>query len=287
MKIIGQGFRGVVVADGPDTVKKFYTSERLWRQERVKLEFVSVLQKKGLDIGCRIPNIVDSAQGEPQRIEDTTYRFWNRMELVPGVPISKNYPTKSLEALGRSLGTVLHRLHYETRRYTSRWVSRFGTKDELWEHLFVEKAGRTLKEESDSKILRYVTVAAEYLKDRETSVRSQRTLSHGDLNTNNILADKRNAIEGLVDWDGFGLTHPTISLYQLATIPNLWRHVRKQYTELGGAILDDILYAAAVIHLAWAPLACREHGVSLDESETRENLEDVYAHFMSHRSVTR
>ncbi len=286
MKIIGRGFRGIVVADGPGIVKKFYASEHLWQQERAKLAFIFVLRKEGLDIGCRIPGVVSSARCEPQKIEGTTYHFWNRMELIPGVPISRDYQTKSLEALGKNLGTVLYRMHHETRPYTSRWVSRFGTKDELWEHLFAEKADRVLEESSDRKVLRYVTAAAKYLKDREASLRSQRTLSHGDLSTNNILADEQNAIEGLADWDGFGFTHPTISLYQLATTPNLWRHVREQYTELGGAVLDDILYAVAVIHLAWTPLACRERGLRLDEDDVRTGLEHAYGRFVAHRSMT-
>jgi hypothetical protein len=77
--------------------------------------------------------------------------------------------------------------------------------------------------------------------------------------------------------------HPTLSLYQLATHPSLWRHIKKQYEKLGGKIMEDILYAAATIHLAWAPLICQELGLELDDDETREGLEKMYACFSTHK----
>lgn len=95
-----------------------------------------------------------------------------------------------------------------------------------------------------------------------------------------VLVDEQNHITGIVDWVTFGLTHPGLTLYQLAARPHIWEPFQKQYTNLGGTIQDDILYAAALIHVAWsitvwAPLvAGTEH--ELDVDETLQRFHSIY-----------
>lgn len=282
MKILGKGHNGIVVADGDDAVKKFYTAEKEWEREKTHLQFLLEIQKRGFDIGCRIPRVFKSIEDHEWKIQGNVYGFCNTMERIHGVPAHishKKADGVDIKILGVNLGTLLFSMHTQSQPFISDWTRDFGEKDGLLLHIFNDKAGKVLKEETDKDIKKCVKGALTYLGEKKALFDSERTLSHLDLNLTNILVDAKGTIEGLVDWGSFGFTHPTISLYSLATQSDLWSHIKKQYEQLGGVIADDLLYAAATIHLAWAPLICRELKLELDDHENREKFEEMYVCF--------
>ncbi len=282
MNILGQGLQGIVVASADGSVKKFYRSKKEWEQEKANLEFLAAIQKQGFDIECKIPEVIGPAIEGKWKINDKTYGYCNKMGLIPGVPANISFATKDLEVLGNNLGTVLFAMHTQSKKYIPQWASNSDKKDSLLTHILKDKVERVISEEADESVKRCVKKAANYLRDREALLISRRALSHLDLNLTNVLVSKQNRIEGLVDWGSFELGNPTLSLYQLATTPTLWTHVKKQYEEQGGTIMDDVLYAAATIHLAWAPLKLKEFGklgLELGKDATRERFEEMYAEF--------
>jgi hypothetical protein len=56
-------------------------------------------------------------------------------------------------------------------------------------------------------------------------------------------------------------------------------YLKKRYDQLGGYIEGGITYAAATIHLTWAPIICHELNLPLDREETQGRLEEVYSMF--------
>ena len=281
--ILGQGFGGVVVADTPTSVKKFYVSEQWWEHEKKHLGFLAEIQRQGFGIGCTIPKLIESADKRTWEVDGKTYRYCNTMELIPGVTAWSEFKGKNLETLGTNLGTVLANMHVRSASYIPQWKAEFGDEDTLLTHIFKDKAAQVLQKGTDATAKSQVKDVLEYLEKRKDLLVSERTLSHLDLNLNNILVTKDNAVEGLVDWGDFGLTHPSLSLYQLATKPALWQHIKQHYEKSGGTIRSDIVYAAATIHLAWVPVIWKEHHFELDEDETHERLQEVYRSFATNK----
>jgi hypothetical protein len=283
MGILGWGHKGVVVADTPNSVKKFYKTKEEWEKENTRLKFLSEIQKQGFDIGCIIPKLLNSASGDEWEIDGKTYNYCNTMERIHGVQAKVNLTDENLKTVGTNLGTVLYVLHTKSKAYMPQWIDKFGEKDELLTEILEDKVPKVLKEGLDKTAKEYVKKAASYLEQQRTLLKSERTLSHLDLNLPNVLINKGGIVEGLVDWGDFGLTHPSLSLYQQATNPKLWAYIQAQYEKLGGKIREDIVYAASVTHLAWAPIICKEMGQALDEYETRERLKEVYSYFVARK----
>jgi len=283
MNILGKGFGGVVVADTPTSVRKFYGTEQWWANEKTHLRFLAEMQGQGFSIGCTIPKLIESADTRVWEVDGKSYGYCNTMEFIPGVVAGSGFKDKNLETLGTHLGTVLANMHVRSALYIPEWKTEFGDEDTLLTHIFNDKAAQVLRKGTGANAKSQVKEAVDYLEERKGLLASERTLSHLDLNLNNILVTKGNAIEGLVDWGDFGLTHPSLSLYQLATKPALWSHIRKQYEESGGMIRRDIVYAAATIHLAWVPVIWEERHFELDEDEARERLQEIYQSFVACR----
>lgn len=263
------------------SARKFYILPEEWERERANLAFLARIQNAGFDIGCKIPAVLDSGGEGQWEINGTTYVRYRDMELIAGMPASLGIETKALEQFGNDLGTILFTFHTRSRAYIPEWTSRFGQKDALLRHILEDKARRVEQEEADPAIRRGIKHAATYLKDRVVSFSPGSTLSHTDLNLSNILINDGGTVKGLVDWGSFGLTNPTLSMYQLATKTRVWPHIKRRYEDLGGHVAYDVLYAAAFIHLAWAPLICRELGQELSEDESRQRLEEMYEKFES------
>jgi hypothetical protein len=279
MKILGKGLYGVVMQDGRDTVKKFYRGREGWEKEVGALQFLADLQRQGFDIGCKIPRLLESAEGGPWRVDDRPYNFYTIMDFVAGVRANQDFPGKDCKILGEHLGTILFNMHSRSRAYIDQWISQKGERDKLFYHILTEKAEMVLAEEKDEIIRGYAAMAARYLRDRQALLAADRTISHTDLNLNNIMANRENKVEGLVDWGDLGFTNPCLTLYQLATAPYLWTHVRRQYKKLGGTIMDDVVYAAAIIHLTWAPIRLRQLGLPVGPDDSPERLEEIYGLF--------
>jgi hypothetical protein len=279
--ILGQGHGGVVVADTPTSVKKFYASRQWWKNEKTHLKFLAEIQGQGFSIDCTIPKLIESADKGAWKIDGKTYHYCSTMELIPGVTAWSEYTGKDLETLGIHIGTILLSMHTRSQSYIPQWKAEFGGKDKLLTHIFKDKAAQVLRKGADVTAKNQVKEAVKYLEERKDLLTSERTLSHLDLNLNNILVTTANDIEGLVDWGDFGLTHPSLSLYQLATKPSLWLYIKKQYEKSGGIIRDDIVYAAATIHLAWVPVIWKERHFELDEDETHERLQEIYQAFIA------
>jgi Ser/Thr protein kinase RdoA (MazF antagonist) len=279
--VLGQGLYGVVVQDGLNGVKKFYRGQEGWEKETTALRFMNDLQAQGLEIGCRIPQLLETADGGSWQIRDTTYNYCNKMEFIPGLQAAQDFPTKNFATLGTNIGTVLFHLHHYSKPYRTLWTSEFGDGDNLFKHIVTEKAGFVMEEEEDPEVRERTYNAVHYLNSKKELLEADRTLSHTDLNLKNILVSTDNTVEGLVDWGDLGLTNPSLTLYQLATSPYLYEHVRKQYSKLGSTILDDVVYAAATIHGAWAPLRLKQLGLPVEEDDSRERFEEIYASFMA------
>lgn len=285
MKILGQGHHGVVIIGEPGTVEKFYSTEAEWEKEKNSLAFLAGIQNSGLGATYIIPRLIRSLEGTWD-INGKSYSFCNIMQRIPGLPANGGISKQNLESFGEALGELLFGLHSQARSFIDQYKKSVKSEDTLLRHIVDDNAGKVKKvvtEENDKQVKQWVDDAARYLERRLPQLIEEQTLSHLDLNLSNILINKEGSINGLVDWGGFGLTHSSLSLYQLATNPNLWVHIKKQYEASGGIIREDIVYAASTIHLAWAPLICKELGQALGEYETRTRLNEVYANFMSCR----
>lgn len=280
MDIVGRGLQSIVTIhnDDPALVNKFYLTEEEWSKEKANLQFVAGIQKQGLKLDCKVPNISTSEQGKWQ-IGGKEYRYLTAMERIVGKRADSDFDPETLKIFGTHLGVVLFSMHRGTKKYSKQWTSEFGEQDELLTHLFEDKAAKVLKEEKNQKIKLSVKEASAYLKGKESMLLSNRTLSHLDLNLTNIIINNDNQVEGLVDWVSFGFTNPSLSMYQLATKTHIWKYVEGQYAAMGEEIMNDVVYAAATIHLAWAPIICKELDFPLPEDETREKFEEMYENF--------
>ncbi len=286
MRVLGQGHHGVVIAGKPGTVEKFYNTTVEWEKEKAKLTFLAHLQKSGFTVNYIIPELINSATGT-WKINGRSYNFCNVMQHISGTPAGDGVNQQNLESFGRALGILLAEMHQQTKAFTLQYKKDTGAEDMLLHHIVDENAGKIKKietEENDRQVRQWVDEAADYLQKELPQRTAEMTLSHQDLNLWNILIDGKGSVNGLVDWGDFGITHPSLSLYQLATNPTLWAHIKKHYQAAGGVILEDIIYAASTIHLAWAPLICKELGQALDEHETRTRLNEVYTLFTATRN---
>jgi aminoglycoside phosphotransferase len=284
MNIIGRGMCGVVVGDTETSVKKFYKVKEDWEKEKTRLAFLTSMKEQGFDIDCTIPKLISASAGGEWSVNGKTYNYCAKMELIPGVRADVKFNREELEKLGTSLGTALFIMHSTSGPFVSQWINSFGSDDELFDQILKEKATKVLAEETDKRVLSWVAEVKGYLEDQEAQLMNQRCLSHIDLNLPNIIVNNDDhSIEGLVDWGAFGLTSSSMSMYQLVGKSDLWTHVKKQYMKLGGTIREDILCAAATIHLAWAPIICKEVGMDIPKDDTPKKLEDMYACFAAHR----
>ncbi len=285
MKILGQGHKGIVVTDTVGAARKFYLSEAEALKEQAQLEFVASMQEQGFDIGCTVPKLLEVVGKGKWEIDGKTYVYCNRLERIPGINAMQAMPDfadHETAILGKDLGAVIFTMHAASKPHVERWKRAFWSHDDLLRHLLEEKAAQVIREEPNRSVVERVKEAARYLEDRRESLAAENTLSHCDLNLPNVLVNTSGHVNGLVDWGGFGLTNPSLCLYQLAARPAVWPHVKRQYEHMGGAIQEDIVYAGAVIHLAWAPIICAELGLPLDDDSTREHFEAMYKKFKRH-----
>ncbi len=283
MEVLGIGFVGVVVAVDDDFVDKFYGRRSDWEREHDHLNFLNDIAQQGFDVGCRIPKVTSSDSGKSWKVNGKTYRYRSRMERVPGVTADAGCDSSNVASVGKNLGTVLFALHTKFQKFIPRWTRDFDKSDKLFTHIVHEKADKVLNQETDQTVKRFVTEAVTFLQPRKQSLKADYTLSHYDLNLNNILIDPQTGtVNGLVDWPGLGPTHPSLSLYQLPERQDIWQYAWARYLKLGGSIAEDILYAAAVIHWAWAPWGLREVGWKFDESEMEKNLRKSVQLFEKH-----
>ncbi|HEY5442570.1 MAG TPA: phosphotransferase, partial [Candidatus Saccharimonadales bacterium] len=281
MKILGKGHGGVVVADSAGAVKKFYLSRAYGQSEEQHLTFLGGLQDQGFSIGCTIPRFLEAVGKGTWEIDGKTYVYCNRMERIPGVSAQLAIPDfneRQIKSLGKDLGNIIFALHAQSKTYTAQWKNTFGQEDKLLAHILKDKAGQVMREGPDKSVNARVKKAASYLQSQCESIASENTLSHLDYSLSNTQASHTGHVNGLVDWGDFGLTHPALSLYQLASRP-VWPHVKRQYEQLGGLIREDITYAAAAINLAWVPIICAQLGLPLEPEETQESFEAMYARF--------
>lgn len=285
MEILGYGLGGVVVADTAHTVRKFYLTEKDGRAEEEHLSYVNDLQKQGFDIQCVIPQLLEVVGQGRWEVEGKTYVYCNRMERVSGVSARKLLATFSEEAtqrLGKSLGTSALAMHRPPKTYIEQWKRKYGTEDIMLAHILNDKARAVLSENSDSSATERVADAARYLKKECAALASTNTLSHLDFSLANTQTDLNGRLYGIVDWGMYGFSNPSLSLYSL-TYRTVWPYVRDQYRQLGGTVREDIAYAAAAIHLAWAPLISKQRDFPLDSDETPENFEVMWKQFEAHR----
>jgi hypothetical protein len=285
MQILGHGLGGVVVADTPETVKKFYLAEKDGRSEQEHLSYLNGLQQQGFDIQCVIPQLIEAIGKGKWEIEGKTYVYCSRMERVPGTSarqILAAFTEEATELLGKALGTTAFTMHTLLREHVEQWKPKSGTEDILLTHILEDKARRVLSEGSDNDLVRRVADAADYLERECKALASDNTLSHHDFSLANAQVSPDGRLYGVVDWGMFGLTNPSLSLYSLA-YRAVWPHVRNQYRQLDGNIREDIAYAAAAIHLAWAPIISKQRNFPLDIDETPENFEAMWAKFESCR----
>ncbi len=288
MSVLGQGHSGVVVLHTKDSVKKYYKAERSWQEEKDFLTFLADIQKQGFTIGCTIPKLLDSSEGS-WKVEGKTYRHCNTMGFVPGVQSNANFTDEQLEILGTHIGSILYAMHHGSEPYVEQYADQFGDKDELVAHIFDDNAAKVIKvlrEETDKDVLGKVKEVLAYLQSKKNLLLADRTLTHTDLNQPNILVNEDSHVQGLVDWGSFGYTNPSLTMYQLATKPKLWPHIKEQYKKLGGEIMEDIVFAAATIHLAWSPIICAELDLPLPKDRTREVFEQMYKNFQQATTST-
>jgi len=284
MNIVGQGHQSIVIADTADSVKKFYLSETEALREQEQLSFIAIMQQDGLDLGCAISKLLEVIGAGAWRINDKTYGYCIRLERIPGAnakQVSSRLNFQQTEALGRDLGNISFNLHTQTMTYRSRWKRKFTNNGkELLDHLLEDKAWQVLNEEPDRIVKAKVKAAANYLRDRYAHLNNGNTLNHRDLSLSNVLVSADGRANGLVDWSSFGLAHPSLSLYELIYEP-VWPYVKSQYEQRGGSLEEDIAYAAAIIHLAWAPIISKQLGIPLHESETRDAFEAMHEKFQA------
>ncbi|GEM_PF-3198361 len=285
MEILGKGLGGIVIGDSPGSVQKFYIAERSGCAEQAHLAFLGKQQEQGLNIRCMIPKLLEVVGKGEWEVEGQTYTYCNRMERVPGTSarrIMSSFNEPAHERLGRALGGTAFAMHSLCRAYTRQWKDARGGQDVLLSHIMEDKVGLVLAEEADKDVVRRVTDAANYLKNNCRISASNKTLSHLDFSLANTQADDEGQFYGLVDWGDFGLTDPSLSLYQFA-YRSVWPYLENQYEKLGGTLRKDIIYAAAAIHLAFGPIICAQHNFPLDADETPERFETMYAKFQKYR----
>lgn len=283
MKILGQGHKGIVIADGKKAVKKFYLSVTEWEREKTHLAFLEELQDQGFSIGCTIPKLLKSVGQGTWEIDGKLYRFCNQIEYIPGANANQSitdFTHKKLEVLGKDLGKIAFAMHFSSKAYTDPWKRTFGKKGSLLDHILKDKAAQVTREASEQGTKKAVSLAASYLADKRELLATEATLSHLDFTLSNTQVDVDGHVMGLVDWGSFGLTNPSLSLYQLAPTP-IWPYAKQEYENRGGVIRKDILFAAATIHLAWAPIICQKLGFPLDIDETQRNFKIMYENFRS------
>lgn len=281
MEIIGQGHKGIVVADGARAVKKFYLLKAEGQREQAHLTLLANLQRQGLGIGCTIPKLLENVGQGTWQLAGKTYSYCSRLERIAGTAanlVMPNLTEQELEILGRDLGAVIFDLHHLSKNYKEQWQPILGNEDKLLAHILEEKAAQVTHNGTDEDARTWAQDAASYLAGLRKALSSERVLSHQDLNPSNILVGTDGRVNGVVDWGGLGPTSASLSLYQLVPTA-IWPYVKQQYEDKGGVIREDILYAATTIHLAWAPIICRRLGIPLDENETREWLEVVRTKF--------
>lgn len=287
MEVLGQGHGGIVVADSASSVKKFYLAQVNGVNEQQQLTFLGGLQDQGFDIGCTIPRLLEIVGEGSWEIDGKVYTYCNRMERVPGTSARLAVPgftAEKIEILGQDLGSIAFSLHALSKAYIEQWIRTFGEKDKLLAHILEDKAGQVVREGPNRSVNERVKHAAGYLQSQCVSVASENTLGHLDYSLSNTQVSNTSHVHGLVDWGDFGLTHPALSLYQLATRP-VWPYVKRQYEHMGGSIREDITYAAAAINLAWAPIICAQLGVPVEPEDKPENFDAMYARFESHALV--
>ena len=284
MEVLGQGHGGVVIADSASVVKKFYLAQVNGVSEQQQLTFLGSLQDQGFDIGCTIPKLLEIVGKGNWKIGGKAYVYCNRMERVRGVSARLailDFNERQTKKLGEDLGNIIFALHTLSKAYAEQWKSAFGGEDKLLVHILEDKAAYVIRQGSDQHVSARVKDTASYLEKQRESLASENTLSHLDLTLSNTQVSDTGHVNGLVDWGDFGLTNPSLSLYQLADRP-VWPHVKLQYEHMGGSIREDITYAAAAINLAWAPIFCSQLGLPLEEEYTREYFEAMYAQFEAH-----
>jgi Ser/Thr protein kinase RdoA (MazF antagonist) len=283
MQILGKGHYSIVIAENDLVVKKFYSSAEELSEERDHLCFLHDLEKQGICFDFKIPLFLGEEKGD-FKIDKVNYQYVSRMERLRGASLGFLLDGgQDLTATENNLGHAVFQLHHQLRPFVGQWQKEFGNSDSLLNHILNDKAEKVIIEERDQDILKAVKEAAEYLLNNKSLIEKEHTISHTDLNPNNILVGMGGKIEGLVDCGSFGLTHPSISLYQLATIPQFWPKVRNSYEKSGGILRQDLLYAASTIHLAWAPLKLKELGIPLSAGEDRKGFDTVYALFCKRR----
>lgn len=281
MEILGQGHKGIAIADGEKAVKKFYLIKEHGEREQAHLVLLADLQRMGFNIGCVIPELLEAVGEGSWQLAGKTYTYCNRLERIPGTAAHLAIPDLSkqeLETLGISLGNVLFAMHTHSKDYEEQWKPALGREDQLLAHILEEKAAQVMRDGFDQEAKAWTREAAAYLENQHEAMSKEQVLSHHDLSLPNILVGVAGQVEGLVDWFGLGPTSASLSLYQLSPSP-LWPYVKQQYEERGGTINEDIVYAAATIHLAWAPIICRQLGIPLDEDQTRRQLEAIRLKF--------
>ena len=285
MEILGQGLAGLVIADTPNTVKKFYIGADKGRTEQEYLTYLGNLQERGFTIECPIPALIETIGEGEWDINGKTYDYCNRIERLAGTSgrrILSDFTKQATERLGTAIGSTAFAMHTNSKPYIEEWIHKAGDADNLLGHILNDKAASVISEGSDSDVVRRVREAADYLEGQCSSLTSTNTLCHLDFSLANIQTDSSGKLYGLVDWVYFGLTNPSLSLYQLA-YREIWPHVQRQYEQLGGTLREDIIYAAAAIHLAWAPIISKRLNFGLDVEETHEKFEVLWGEFEAHK----
>lgn len=281
MEVLGQGLAGLVVADTPETVKKFYIGADKGRAEQDYLTYLGSIKKQGFSIDCPIPALAEAVGEGNWEINGKNYDYCNRIERLAGTSgrrILPNFTEQATERLGTAVGSTAYAMHTNSMPYIEEWTHKSGNTDGLLEHILNDKAGSVISEGSNSEVIRLVKDAANYLQEQCSSLASTNILCHLDFSLANIQTDASGKLYGLVDWVYFGLTNPSLSLYQLA-YREIWPYAQQQYEQLGGSLREDIIYAAAAIHLAWAPVISKQLNFPLDADETHEKFKVLWENF--------
>lgn len=282
MKILGKGLAGVVLKETPVLARKLYLSAKDQDKEQSVLNYVASLCVRGFEIGCQIPKLHGLENNQLWQIEGKQYRYSSILDLIPGKMVSASLTNKNKEAIGKSLGQVLYTMHTNGQNYRSNFIKKHGSQDEMLRHILQDKAARVIAQNNSNKEIAKET--ARYLQSHQKNLDRERTLSHLDLHLHNVMTADNNQITGLVDWSGFGLTHPSVVMYQLATTQNIWPYIQKEYQKLGGCLRLDILYAAATIHVTWAPIKHFEVGLE-PIKQADQKIANLYAKFKKYQKL--
>lgn len=231
MEILGRGLAGIVIADTPGTVRKFYTTKDKGHSEQANLTFLGDLQENGLNIGCVIPRLVEVIGDGKWEMEGNTYTYCNRMERLSGTSARRvftDFTEQAIKHLGEALGSTAFAIHNSLKPYVEQWCRAAGKQDTLLAHVLEDKAKTVQSEESDKNIVDRTSEAAQYLETQCQALEPENTLSHLDFSLANAQVDNSGRLIGVVDWVSFGLSNPSLSLYQLA-YRELWPYVERQY----------------------------------------------------------